>query len=112
MLLDFCSSFGEATRAKAPFFAAKRQGMLKPAGIVGTANAQEAIVMKAATKEGFEFFMNVLGKWTKLLLTFIGEVAEVLGKSLMKNTLYRTASLVRGRKRSCMHSVASMPSGP
>jgi hypothetical protein len=58
--------------------------MLKPTGIVGTTNAQETIVVKAATKEGREFLTNVFGKWTKSLLTFIGEATEVLGKSLMK----------------------------
>ncbi len=66
--------------------------MFKPTGIFGTTNAQETIVVKTATKEGFEFFTNVLGKWTKLLLTFIGEVAEVLAKTLMKNTLSGTAA--------------------
>lgn len=72
--------------------------MLKPAEILGTTNAEEAIVVKATTREGLEFFTDVLGKWTKLLLTFIGEGAEVLGKSLMENTLCGTASLVRRRK--------------
>jgi hypothetical protein len=69
-------------------------------------------VVKTATKEGFELFTNVPGQWAKLLLTLIGEAAEVLGKSLMKNTLCGPASLVRGRKRRCMHSVANMQSGP
>jgi len=47
-------------------------------------------VVKATAKEGFEFFTNVLGKWTKLLLTFIDEAAALLGKSLMENTLCGT----------------------